>query len=116
MALGIQDMALVTILRPQSEAELAIALAILEAHGIESFVHAQHFGSLFPGLQIDSYNTRTIMVPEQCVAEAREALAEAAPTADEVALLPPMRFRDKMRVVLEAVLFGWFVPGGRRPK
>jgi Putative prokaryotic signal transducing protein len=108
-------MAFVTILRPQTEAELAIALAILEAHDIESFVHGQYFGSLFPGLQIDSYNARSIMVPEERVREAREALAEAAPSDEEPPSAPPsMRFRDKLRIVLEAALFGWFVPGGRK--
>lgn len=108
-------MAFVTILRPQTEAELAIALAILEAHGIESFVHGQYFGSLFPGLQIDSYNARTIMVPEERVHEAREALTEATPGDEEPpSTTPTLRFRDKLRVVLEAVLFGWFVPGGRK--
>ena len=108
-------MALVTILRPQTEVELALALAILEAHGIESFVHGQYFGSLFPGLQIDSYNARTIMVPEERFREARQALAEAGSGNDEPPSNPPtMRFRDKLRVVLEAALFGWFVPGGRK--
>ncbi len=109
-------MALVTILRPQSESELVIALAILEAHEIESFVHGQYLGSLLPGLQIESYNTRSIMVPEELADDAREALAELSP-ADEPAVGPvSMRLRDKVRVVLEAALFGWFVPGKRRSK
>lgn len=107
-------MALVTILRPQTESELAIALAILEAHEIESFVHGQYFGSLLPGLQIESYNTRTIMVPEERADEAREALAELSPPNEPAGAQPSMRFRDKARVVLEALLFGWFVPGERR--
>jgi hypothetical protein len=110
------DMALVPILRPQTESELAIALAILEAHGIERFVHGQYFGSLLPGLQIESYNTRTIMVPEERAEEAREALAESSPNDEPAAAPPSMRFRDKARVVLEAVLCGWFVPGIRRSK
>lgn len=109
-------MALVTIFRPQTESELAIALAILEAHGVESFVHGQYFGSLLPGLQIESYNTRAIMVPEERAVEAREALAESFPVNEPAATLPSMRFRDKMRIVLEAVMFGWFVPGERRRK
>lgn len=106
-------MALVTILRPQSEAELAIALAILEAHDIESFVHGRYFGSLWPGLQIDSYNTRTVMVPEERASEAREALMEISATEEPPAESSSLRLWDKVRVVLEALLFGWFVPGGR---
>ncbi|GFE79592.1 hypothetical protein GCM10011487_15920 [Steroidobacter agaridevorans] len=69
-----------------------------------------------PGLRIESFNTRTIVVPEERFDEVREALAESAPTNEPAATTPPMRFRDKVRVVLEAVLFGWFVPGGRRSK
>lgn len=109
-------MALVAILRPQTESELAIALAILEAYGIESFVHGQYFGSLLPGLQIESYNTRTIMVLEERLNEAREALMELSPSREAAAESSPVRFRDKVRVVIEAVLFGWFVPGGRSSK
>lgn len=107
-------MALVTVLRPQTEAELAIALAILEAHGIERFVHGQYLGSLLPGLQIESYNTRTIMVPTELADEARQVLTEALPANEPSSAAPAMRFRDKVRVVFEALVFGWFVPGGRR--
>lgn len=109
-------MALVGILRPDTESELVIALAVLEAHGIESFVHGRFFGSLLPGLQIESYNTRTIMVPEELADEAREALAGSLFTEEPPAAPPSMRFWDKVRVVFEAVLLGWFVPGARRSK
>lgn len=91
-------MALVGILRPQTGAELAIALAALEAHGIESFVHGRYFGSLWPGLQIESYNTRTIMVPEERAGEAREALMDVLPTselADESMLWQDMKRSKK---------------------
>lgn len=109
-------MALVAILQPETESELAIALAILEAHGIESFVHGRYFGSLLPGLQVESFNTRTIMVPEERAEEAGEALAGPSPTSEPPAAPPSMRLRDKVRVVLEAVLLGWFVPGRQRSK
>ena len=66
-----------------------------------------------PGLQIESYNTRTIMVPEERADEAREAFAELSPT-NEAATASSMRLRDKARVVLEAVLFGWFVESSKK--
>lgn len=109
-------MALVAVLRPQTETELVIALSILEAYGIETFVHGQHFGSLFPGLQIESYNTRTIMVPEERANEAREALAGSPASGDPSAETSPMPLLDRVRVVLEAALFGWFIPGRRSRK
>ena len=109
-------MAFVTILQPQSESELVIALAILEAQEIENFVHGQYLGSLLPGLQIESYNTRSIMVPEELADDARDALAGLSPADESVVEPVAMRLRDRVRVVLEAALFGWFVPGKRRSK
>ena len=69
-------MALVRVLSPQSESEIAVVTSLLEAHDIPVFVHGRHFGSLLPGLQIGSYNTQSIMVPEECVTDAMELLTE----------------------------------------
>ena len=68
-------MTLVRVLSPHSEPELAVARSLLEAHDIPVFVHGRHFGSLLPGLQIGSYNTQSIMVPEERAADALELLA-----------------------------------------
>ena len=65
-------MALVRVLSPQSEPEIAVVKSLLEAHDIPVFVHGRHLGSLLPGLQIGNYNTQSIMVPEECVADALE--------------------------------------------
>ena len=103
-------MALVRVLSPQSEPELAVVRSLLEAHDIPVFVHGRHFGSLLPGMQIGNYNTQSIMVPEERAADALELLA--AFRSDPVsASSPPLRWRDRLRVVLEGVLFGWLVPG-----
>ena len=69
-------MALVRVLSPQSESEVAVVTSLLEAHDIPVFIHGRHFGSLLPGLQIGSYNTQSIMVPEECVTDAMELLTE----------------------------------------
>lgn len=105
-------MALVRILSPQSESEVLVASALLEAHEIPVFVHGRGIGSILPGIQINGYNTQSIMVPEECVADAAEILAQLEPTAagPRRTALP---LRDKLRVVLEGILFGWFVPGSR---
>jgi hypothetical protein len=103
-------MALVRVFSPQTESEVAVIAALLEAHEIPVFVHNRNFGSLLPGLQINAYNSQSIMVPEERVADAVELLAEFRAQAPKPPT-QPLPVLDKIRVVLEAFLFGWFVPG-----
>jgi hypothetical protein len=108
-------MALVRVLSPTSEPELAVARSLLEAHDIPVFVHNRHFGSLLPGLQINAYNTQSVMVPEECVSDALELLSEFG--ADDLTTpSAPLPWRDRVRVILEGFLFGWLVPGRREDK
>ncbi len=102
-------MSLVAVAEPQTESELAVVLCVLEAEGIPAFAHNGGFGSLHPGSQIALYNARRVMVPIACQADAAAAL---------LVLEPPMRdriaWRDRLRIVVEVILFGWFIPGPRR--
>jgi hypothetical protein len=108
-------MALVPIFSPDSEAELIAVVAMLDAHDVPHFVQNAGFGSLYPGPQIALYNDRTILVPEESVAVARELLKEFRSQSD-----PPRSAAtsapNKLRAVLEVLLFGWFVPGNRYSK
>ena len=108
-------MTLVRVLSPQSEPELAVVRSLLEAHDIPVFVHGRHLGSLMPGFQIGNYNSQSIMVPEECVSDALELLADFRREESD-ATPSPLRWRDRLRVVLEAILFGWVVPGRRDDK
>jgi hypothetical protein len=108
-------MALVRVLSPTSEPELAVARSLLEAHDIPVFVHNRHFGSLLPGLQINAYNTQSVMVPEECVSDALELLSEFRVDAS-TAPFTSLPWRDRVRVILEGFLFGWLVPGRREDK
>jgi hypothetical protein len=95
---------------PEYESDLALAVCVLEAHGIPHFVHGGAFGALWPGPQIATWNTRRILVPAPLAEEAREALAELASIpADE-----PEPVREAaphfLRLILETFLLGWFVP------
>lgn len=108
-------MALVRVLSPISEPELAVARSLLEAHDIPVFVHNCHFGSLLPGLEINAYNTQSVMVPEECVSDALELLSEFG-AADSTTPSTPRPWRDRVRVVLEGLLSGWLVPGRREDK
>jgi hypothetical protein len=108
-------MALVRVLSPQSEPELAVVRSLLEAHNIPVFVHGRHLGSLLPGLQIGNYNTQSVMVPEECVPDALELLSDFRRN-DSSADSTPLPWKDRLRVILEGVLFGWLVPGRRDDK
>lgn len=104
-------MPLVRVFSPQSESEVLVAASLLEAHQIPAFIHNRGIGSILPGVQINAYNTQSILVPADQVSDALELLAEFRnPPRAAVAPLP---LEDKVRVFLECVLFAWFVPGTR---
>jgi hypothetical protein len=105
-------MALVRVFSPQSESEVLVATALLEAHYIPTFVHNRGIASMLPGVQINAYNTQSIMVPEEHVADALELLTELnKPGSESTAIRLPLR--DRVRIVLEGLFLGWFVPGSR---
>jgi len=104
-------MALVRVFTPQSESEVLVAASLLEAHQIPAFIHNRGIGSILPGVQINAYNTQSILVPEESVPDAVELLAQLK--EQPRAAVAPLRRRDKVRVLLEGLLLGWFVPGSR---
>jgi hypothetical protein len=104
-------MTLVRVLSPDTEPELVAVVAMLEAHEIPCFVHNHAFGSLYPGPQINAYNTRSIMVAEENVPDAIELIREfqAHPGSAQPRPTPSGRLRN----LIEFLLFGWFIPGSR---
>ena len=107
---------LIKLFSPENEVQLALAKSLLEAEGIPFFVHNDHFGSLYVGIQIEFLNRKTIMVDEAYAPRARKVLAEfldntrpePGPAAGKYSLW------DKLRMIAEGLLFGWLVPGKRR--
>lgn len=100
-------MSLAIVAEPQTESELAVTLCVLEAAGIPAFVSAG-FGGVYPGPQIPSYNARRVLVPSACRDDALAALQ---------VLQPPLpartRWHDRVKIVIEYLLFGWFFPRDR---
>jgi hypothetical protein len=107
---------MVPVYKPENPVELALAECELEACGIPYFVHNRGFGGLYPGVQIDLHNVRTIMVPEAAVEDAREVLARfIQPPAESPAEAPlPVSGWHKLRMVTEALLGFPVVPPPRR--
>ncbi len=109
-------MSLVPVLRPDSEAELVSIVAMLEARGVPCFVRGGGIGSLLPGVQVESFNARAIMVPDDRAAEALALIADLHSSSDSHDNQPPPPRSSKLRALAELLLFGWFVPGRRDPK
>ena len=108
--------ALVRLVSPESDPEIIAIVAMLEAHGIPCYVRGGGFGGLFPGVQINAYNTRDIMIPEEQTAEAVELLKgfHSRPLEPEANVKP--RTSGRLRNLFELIFFGWFVPRPPAPK
>ena len=103
---------------PKTEIDLAILRSILEGEGIAFFVHNDHFGSLQIGPSIGLYNAKTIMVNEEDFSRASELVSDYIEnTKPKDMANVPGSFKseyslfDKIRVIIETILFGWIVPG-----
>jgi hypothetical protein len=105
-------MTLVRVASPESEPDVALITSALQAADIPHYVHGGGLGGLLPGTQIGGYNTKSVMVPESCVEFAREII-DSLHLSSTVAVTRQAR-GGKVRLALETLLFGWFVPS-RRP-
>jgi len=106
------------LLVPENEVELSFVRGLLESNGIRFFVHNDHFGSMKVGPQIELFNRKAVMVDERDEAKALELLETflTPVEGDEEETEQEYTLWQKIRMVLEAVLFFWYVPGGRRRK
>lgn len=105
---------MITICHPIDDLEVLILKMALDAEAIPHLVVGEYFGSLFPGMQIRAYNERSIRVPhchaDKALAVVGRVRASYAPTAERLAV------RSKLRMLFEAMLFGWVMPGGTKKR
>lgn len=99
---------------PKTESELAVMVSMLEAYGIQHFVHNRGFGGLYPGMQIELYNVRRLMVPAEQAPDAIELLSVLSQRSNESEAEQKLEVTDKARVVLETIIFSWSFPLKRR--
>jgi hypothetical protein len=106
-------MSLVAVGWPNTQSEMVVMASLLDANGIPHFVHGAAFASVLPGVQIGSYNTRTIFVPESAAQEAADLLSvfKATPSEIQAAKTTPRGFFGWLRMIAEVLVFGWFVSG-----
>ena len=100
---------------PNNDSELALIKSILDGEGIQYFVHNDHFGTLKVGPRIELLNAKTIMVAEKHYEVSKGIIDDFLKNIQEPAenTKPKYSIRDKIRMVIEAILFTWFVPGNR---
>lgn len=100
---------------PEGEADLLLLRSVFDAAGILYFVKGDLFGSLTVGPRIDHYNRKVIYVHAGHADDARALVVEfrsktaAPPDAPAPAPTP----WNVLRMVLEVLFFGWFMPGRR---
>jgi 4-diphosphocytidyl-2C-methyl-D-erythritol kinase len=103
---------------PDNEVELALIKSLLEGAQIPFFVHNEHFGSLYIGPQIKLFNRKMIMVAPEFEVSAKEVIADFLEKQETPIEQPIMQEQkvsiwDKIRMVLELLLFFCVDPGKR---
>lgn len=97
---------------PRNETDLAFLRALLDGEGIPYFVQNNYFGSLYVGPRVPLFNVKTIVVADQDVEHAERLVQEFVELSPE----PPRTSRERIRYVIEYLLFAWFIPGRKRKK
>jgi len=94
---------------------LAMLRGLLDAEGINYYVHNDHFGSLRVGPNIPLLNERWVMVEAAEEERAMELLEEIRGGAiGEPSEERGYSLIDRFRMLAEFLLFGWFMPGRSR--
>jgi hypothetical protein len=103
---------------PKSDVELVLIQSVLGSENIPYFIFNDHFGSLKPGPVIWLYNFKTIMVDEKDLERAAELITDYLQHVELPAIKSESEysFFDKVRMVIEFLLFGWFIPGKMKRK
>ena len=103
---------MITICHPVDDMELLLIQMELDATSIPHLIVGQHFGSLYPGMQVPWYNERSVRVPIGLAEEAREVI-ERIRSYYEPAFVN-LRKRSKLRMLCELMLFAWVMPAGSK--
>ena len=103
---------MITLCHAADDMEVLFIRALLEHEQIPYFIIGEHFRSLYPGVQIPSYNERRFVVPQGYLNEARTLLGTHRQVYEPID--HQLSKRSKFRMVLEYLMFGWCLPGGTK--
>jgi hypothetical protein len=107
----------VALYSPSDELELSVIRGLLDAELVQYFVLNDYFGSMRVGPQIDLVNKKIIMVSLEDHDLAKAIISdylERKAKTDEIE--EGYTLSQKLRMVIEALLFTWFIPGRKRQK
>lgn len=100
---------------PADELELAMIRGVLDTEGINYFIHNDHFGSMRVGPQIDLLNKKTIMAATEDAERVKGIIADLlGRELPEETSEERYSLSQKLRMIFETVIFGWFIPGKKR--
>lgn len=102
---------------PHDELELSMIRGLLDADEIRYFVLNDYFGSMRVGPQIDLVNKKTIMVAPEDHDRTKEIISNFLESSiDDEGVEMHYTAGQKLRMIIEALLFTWFIPGRKRRK
>ncbi|GFE57490.1 hypothetical protein AOG1_13700 [Geobacter sp. AOG1] len=88
---------------------------LLDADEIRYFVLNDYFGSMRVGPQIDLVNKKTIMVAPEDHDRTKEIISNFLESSiDDEGVEMQYTAGQKLRMIIEALLFTWFIPGRKR--
>ncbi len=98
---------------PQNEIESSLLKSILDSEGISYFVRNDNFGSLEVGPHIGLFNAKMIKVQDDQYEKAKELLTDYLEKTHQEIEEPLRKYSlfDKIRMVIEFLLFNWVMPG-----
>lgn len=105
---------MVPVYTPITESEAAVISSMLKAYAIPFYIRGGGFSKLYPGMQIKDYNTQTFMVPTEHYEFSRDLLSEFInPCKEDLAVLPKWSLWRTLRILFEAIFYGWVIPSRR---
>jgi len=109
-----QGKSLVSLYSPNDELELAMLRGLLDTDGVHYFVLNDYFGSMRIGPKVDLINKKTIMVAPDDRNRAQEIISNFLQCDEEDEGESKYSISQKVRMITEALLFTWFIPGRKR--
>src|SRR4030042_3221785 len=100
---------------PDNESELALIKSLFEPEEINYYVLNDHFGTMKIGPKIELLNMKTIYVSEEDFDFAKEIVFDFLVNTKNGSepFKSQYSMSDKIRMVIETVVFSWFIPGKR---
>lgn len=114
--IGTYKRAMVILCHAVNDMEVMYIRALLQNAEIPFHIVGEHFGSLYPGMQIAFYNERRFLVPKVHYQAAEDLIRNLRDTNTDhqEQIDSDLTLGAKIRIILETFLFGWSSIGGKK--